>query len=51
MDGWVSEFEIGIRSAMDREESKKTSDRFARSGREVDLREDGPAHSIDEGAW
>src|SRR5680860_647514 len=27
-DGWVSEFEIGIRSAMDREESKKTSDRM-----------------------
>jgi hypothetical protein len=23
-DGWVSDFEIGIRSAMDREESKKT---------------------------
>lgn len=28
VDGWVSEFEIGIRSAMDREESKKTSDRM-----------------------
>lgn len=27
-EGWVSEFEIGIRSAMDREESKKTSDRM-----------------------
>ncbi len=27
-DGWVSEFEIGIRSAMEREESKKTSDRM-----------------------
>jgi site-specific DNA recombinase len=27
-DGWVSEFEIGIRSAMDREESQKTSDRM-----------------------
>lgn len=27
-DGWVSEFEIGIRSAVDREESKKTSDRM-----------------------
>ncbi|MFN8040315.1 MAG: recombinase family protein [Acidimicrobiales bacterium] len=27
-DGWVSEFEIGIRSAMDREESKKTSERM-----------------------
>ena len=25
--GWVSEFEIGVRAAMDREESKKTSDR------------------------
>lgn len=37
-DGWVSEFEIGIRSAMDREESKKTSDRMlavrAREARE-----------------
>jgi site-specific DNA recombinase len=28
-DGWVSEFEIGIRSAMDREESKKTAERMA----------------------
>jgi site-specific DNA recombinase len=28
IDGWVSEFEIGIRSAVDREESKKTSDRM-----------------------
>lgn len=28
VDGWVSEFEVGIRSAMDREESKKTSDRM-----------------------
>lgn len=27
-DGWVSEFEIGVRSAIDREESKKTSDRM-----------------------
>ena len=38
-DGWVSEFEIGIRSAMDREESKKTSDRMLavrhREAREV----------------
>lgn len=38
VDGWVSEFEIGIRSAMDREESKKTSDRMlavrAREARE-----------------
>jgi DNA invertase Pin-like site-specific DNA recombinase len=37
-DGWVSEFEIGIRSATDREESKKTSDRMlavrAREARE-----------------
>jgi DNA invertase Pin-like site-specific DNA recombinase len=31
-DGWVSEFEIGIRSAMDREESKKTSDRMQAVG-------------------
>jgi DNA invertase Pin-like site-specific DNA recombinase len=26
--GWVSEFEIGIRATMDREESKKTSERM-----------------------
>lgn len=37
-DGWVSEFEIGIRSAMDREESRNPSDRMlalrAREARE-----------------
>ena len=37
-DGWVSEFEIGIRASMDREESKKLSDRMrdvrAREARE-----------------
>ena len=27
-NGWLSEFEIGIRATMDREESKKTSDRM-----------------------
>ncbi len=34
-NGWLSEFEIGIRASMDREESKKLSDRM----RDVRLRE------------
>lgn len=42
----MSEFEIGIRSAMDREESKKTSDRMlavrAREAREGKPRIAGP---------
>ena len=34
--GWLSEFEIGIRASMDREESKKLSDRMR------DVRAGGP---------
>ena len=43
--GWVSEFEIGIRATMDREESKKTSERMtavrAREAREGKPRPSG----------
>jgi len=44
-EGWVSEFELGIRATMDREESKKTSERMtavrAREAREGKPRPSG----------
>ncbi len=40
-NGWLSEFEIGIRASMDREESKKLSDRM-RDVRARDAREGKP---------
>lgn len=43
-DGWLSEFEIGIRATMDREESKKTSDRM-RSVRAAEARAGKPRPS------